>query len=1049
MKKKFFLFVSLVLLAVQGWATEVNPTSLQFSTDVGQTVTQTISIKFADAEQSDPNTPVVMSPSYGTPLQSIGQASGDYSVSIQGAGSQMFSAEITMRSFTSNACTVKVTYNPTTEGAHQATLNVNCSSAGVPTVSVNLTGITTNASDDPFTHLPSGLGSVNTGNGKGLPEGFVVDNPANVKPDIRIVKEIFDLLKESPLFYLVEVDESETFNNVTLGSTTTKRFEAHVIPDTEWVLDLLSYHLGRIKIKLNLISAQIEQDGIPVIGSEMFSVYPSSLGVSDLRNHKEITVTYKPTAVGMHAFVFAHTYDLSLLNLTDYPDLIDYLTVLPTPLSAPYIGTAVDRHITVNPSTYAFEPTYKDDVKTKKITVKGTNLTGNLNVTPSSSSNFTVNPTTITAAQAQSANGAEVMVTYNPKAVGSHSATFTISGGGALPETFSVSGSCELPPPPTITVDQTPLNFGTVNLGDDPNTKTITVKGTNLASDLNLSISGASGSMFTALPYRISPADAAAGRPVVVTYKPTAVGTHTATLVITGGGVDPVEISLSGKCLPAPTINVNPSIYDFGTINLGDTKTKTFTVTGSNSSERISVVNQMETTGGEYTISPTSLPASGGTVTVTFKPLSAGSSGAVFTLSNGVASCKITVEGNCASITASPSSWNFGSVAKNSTNTKKITVKGYNLTGNLTITPESNSYFTVSPTTITAAQAQSANGVEVTVTYKPTAVGNHSATFTISDGVASKSISLSGKCEYLTANPSTYDFGTVVKGNQSTKTFTVTGSNSSERISVVNQMETTGGEYTISPTSLPASGGTVTVTFKPLSAGSSGAVFTLSNGVASCKITVEGKCVNPPTPSITTNTTSLVFGGYNDSRTFRVTGTNLTGSLTLTSNNSIFTVTPSTITASQAANGVTVTVKCNAATNIQHAIGKITISGGGAPPKYVNLTLDATSPQPYAPLVEPEGEGDDDNNGYINVELLGANGNNTASVNELEMNSKVYADRLNIIIESPVEQKAVISDIAGHIREVDLEAGRNEIPVNASGIYIVRIREKSTKLMLK
>lgn len=65
------------------------------------------------------------------------------------------------------------------------------------------------------------------------------------------------------------------------------------------------------------------------------------------------------------------------------------------------------------------------------------------------------------------------------------------------------------------------------------------------------------------------------------------------------------------------------------------------------------------------------------------------------------------------------------------------------------------------------------------------------------------------------------------------------------------------------------------------------------------------------------------------------------------------------------------------------------------------------------------------------------------------MSSRVYANGLNIIIESPVEQSAIICDVAGHSRRVDLQAGRNEIPVNASGIYIVRIREKTTKLMLK
>jgi len=1243
--KRILFFMTLVLVALQGWATDVNPASLQFSTDVGQTETQTISIKFADAEiPPDPNTPVVMSPSYGTPLQSIGQASGDYSVSIQGAGSQMFSAEITMGSFTSNACTVKVSYNPSAEGTHQATLNVNCSSAGVPTVSVNLTGSTTSASDDPFTNLPTGLGSVTTGNGKGLPEGFVVDNPANVKPDIRIVKEIFDLLKESPLFYLVEVDESETFNNVTLGSTTTKRFEAHVIPDTEWVLDLLSYHLGRIKIKLNLISAQIEQDGIPVIGSEMFSVYPSSLGVSDLRNHKEITVTYKPTAVGMHAFVFAHTYDLSLLNLTDYPDLIDYLTVLPTPLSAPYIGTAVDRHITVNPSTYAFEPTYKDDVKTKKITVKGTNLTGNLNVTPSSSSNFTVNPTTITAAQAQSANGAEVMVTYNPKAVGSHSATFTISGGEALPETFSVTGDCinqgsitvdktslimdpvyegeqgtatftitgenllapitlvepwsetiggefsispkTLPKTggtvtvtytpsdahtsgaqfkfksgnlmvsvdvtakclskPTITRSLSSWNFGTVALNSN-NTKKITVRGYNLTGDLN--ITPERSSYFTISPTTITAAQAqsANGVEVTVTYNPKAVGSHSATFAISGGGATPMPINISGSCA---NLTASTTELDMGSTYVGTPLTATFTLTGTNLTEGITLVQPWIETldGNEFSVSPTTLPKIGGTVTVTYTPSDAHTSSAAFKFKSGdqVVNVCVTAKGLAVPrITTSKTSLDFGTIALDKDSIQTFKVYGYDLTGDLTVS-SSNTKFKVNPTTISKTNA--ANGVTVTVTYKPTAAGNHSGTITIKGGGATdKTIPVTGKCASLTASVSELNMDPVYVGEQGTATFTITGVNLSEAITLVQPWsETIGGEFSISPTTLPKTGGTVTVTYTPSDAHTSGAAFKFKSGNMIVNIAVTAKGIAKPTitrslsswdfgtvAKNSNNTKKITVRGYNltgdltitpasssyfsvspttitaaqaqstngvevtitykptargshsatftikgggatpqtvavsgkcaeittteselhfasnYSQKFTVKGYYLTGNLTVRSDNAVFTVTPSSITPSQAASGVEVTVTCNAASNLQHTSGKIIISGGSAASMTVKLSYDKTGAEPQAPLVTPEDDGENGNDEFSNVSLQEAFGGPTSDVNELSMSSKVYAEGLNIIIETPIEQKALISDIAGHIREVNLQAGRNEVPVNANGIYIVRIREKSTKLMLK
>ena len=100
--------------------------------------------------------------------------------------------------------------------------------------------------------------------------------------------------------------------------------------------------------------------------------------------------------------------------------------------------------------------------------------------------------------------------------------------------------------------------------------------------------------------------------------------------------------------------------------------------------------------------------------------------------------------------------------------------------------------------------------------------------------------------------------------------------------------------------------------------------------------------------------------------------------------------------------------------------------------------------------------------GTATDQLYGANNNDTQSlmstpsaangttdVNELAMDSKVYANGLNIIIESPIEQSAIISDISGHAQRVNLQAGHNEIPVNASGIYIVGIREKTTKLLLK
>lgn len=687
--------------------------------------------------------------------------------------------------------------------------------------------------------------------------------------------------------------------------------------------------------------------------------------------------------------------------------------------------------ITVDPTNWNYGTVEIGQMPPKTFTVTGTNLTGDLTLS-TNSSYYKVNPTSLPA------NGGTVTVTYEPTAIGSHNATLTISGGGALePEYVDLKGTAVNPTPPTITVDTTPLNFGTVNLGDDPVTKTITVKGTNLTGDLNLSISGASGSMFTALPYRISPADAAAGRPVVVTYKPTAVGNHTATLVITGGGANPVEISLSGKCLPVlePSIAVDPSTYDFGTVKEGTTNTAIFTVTGTNLSDRIVLTWPQE---DGFTITPTDLPASGGKVTVTFKPTSGGNYSQQYTLSSGNTSAKITATGKCAAATTNKSNLYFGTVAKGETKTQKFKVTGVNLTHDLTLTSSNSSVFVVSPSTITAAQAKA--GKEVTVTYKPNTYVDHSGTITISgQDIKSKSVSLSGKCAKITVSPASYDFGTCTKGKTYTKTFTVTGTNVGERISVVTQYEE---EFSVSPTDLPAAGGTVTVTFKPSSTGSSYSyTFSVNGGGITTPVSVTGKS---GTPYISVNPSSLHFTTAS-SQTLTVTGFYLTGNITLKSNQAPFTVSPTTLPPS----GGTVTVTCNANNFLNSATGSITIKSDGATTRTVPLTYTAGPGPLEIYSVKPYDEQENIiNSGELEISTIGLGGI-CSDMDDLSMASKVYAEGLSIIIESPVQQKALISDIAGHVREVDLQTGRNEVPVNSSGIYFVRIREKSTKLMLK
>ena len=82
----------------------------------------------------------------------------------------------------------------------------------------------------------------------------------------------------------------------------------------------------------------------------------------------------------------------------------------------------------------------------------------------------------------------------------------------------------------------------------------------------------------------------------------------------------------------------------------------------------------------------------------------------------------------------------------------------------------------------------------------------------------------------------------------------------------------------------------------------------------------------------------------------------------------------------------------------------------------------------------------------FNIRVLGEA---MSSVNEIDDDLRIYTDGHNIIIESPVSQRVIISDVAGHSYGVDVAEGRTVIPARASGVMIVTAGNKTAKLMVK
>ena len=299
-----------------------------------------------------------------------------------------------------------------------------------------------------------------------------------------------------------------------------------------------------------------------------------------------------------------------------------------------------------------------------------------------------------------------------------------------------ILGSTELPDP-QLTVDPASLSFS-ANVGQTT-TKTFTITGTDLVGDVNLNISGGNGA-YSITPTTITAAQAAAGATVTVTYAPTAAGSTTATVTASSSGADNVTVSLSGTATTVPTLTVNPTSLSFNT-TVGQPVTQTFTVNGNALTSTV----YLSVSGNGFTIDKTNITRNAAnnntsTITVTYNPTAAGNhTGTVTITSNGAETKTVTLNGTAVepvrTITASTDVVNMNTLV-GETVTSTFTVTGENLTGNLSLAlNDANGVFSVTPQSITAANAM--QGATITVTYAPTAFGNHTGSIIISGGGAS------------------------------------------------------------------------------------------------------------------------------------------------------------------------------------------------------------------------------------------------------------------------------------------------------------------------
>jgi len=756
--------------------------------------------------------------------------------------------------------------------------------------------------------------------------------------------------------------------------------------------------------------------------------------------------------------------------------------------------------------------------------VTGYNLTGNLTVTLNNGGSiYSIYKTSITKSDAT--YGVYVWVDYKPTKVGTSNASVTISGGGAASKTVNLSGTATGP-----LISVSPPSLSMEALVGNTTTQTIRVQGSDLRSDLTLTLNDTSG-IFSIDKSTIIREEAINGVDVTVTCTPKKGWRH-GYLTINGDGAEPVSVGLTGHGLH-PFIYAAPTNISFESL-VGDTITKTFTVIGSDLISDIML--QLDDTSCCYSIDYTKIKSKeseddGVDVTVTYCPKTRGPSRANVILTSRSADTKIVELDGIAkqpTVSVTPEYLSFNA-SVGDTVMQTFRLQGYDLRGMLTLQLDDESDCFSIDKTYKWVEQDGTVDLDVTVTYCPTKAGRSNASVTISGGRAeAKTVTLEGYAvnpgiHEITTDVSEVNFDPTYTGYQTSRTILVTATNllSDLQLSLTHDYTNSFGlsKNTITPEAA-AGGVPVTVYFSPITGGGKHATLNIkSDGVETVSILLYGTGIKSD-GYITAWPSTLSFEtqvGTPVTQTFKVTYSSANGNggvvmissvgcggdmaldsesgdegslLNLNTANNLsnitqtvipfdgtnsiwrptwrpkiiidslplvlvkslvlelsgydcFEITPKRIRLSSVPCSEYVTVTYHPECVGEHDANiniKMSLFGGSARPFIVTLHGTATAPL-NAPAYDNEGN---------DLMITRSGSSINTLVNDMSMKDvRIFAEGLNIIIDSPEAEKAIISDIAGHAWKVNLQAGHNEIPVNASGVYIVRIREKTTKLMLK
>ena len=332
--------------------------------------------------------------------------------------------------------------------------------------------------------------------------------------------------------------------------------------------------------------------------------------------------------------------------------------------------------------------------------------------------------------------------------------------------------------------------------------------------------------------------------------------------IITNAGTKSVTLRGTGIDTGTPQMEISPTSLSFGSVNVGSTSSKTFTISNPGTAALYVTSITVGTGSGQYSLSHASINVAAGsskTVTVTFQPTSAGSkSGTIAIEAEDIPQTKSVILSGTGVATGAPvmtlspssSTIAFGEVNVGSRSDKKLTVKNTG-TADLVISSAtllSRTSFLIGQTAWQNRTLAPGESGEISIGFKPTKNGYTNDVLTIVSNAGNKEIMLTGTglaSGVLSVSPTSVSFGQVSVGSNSVIKITLKNTGTADLVVNDAVMESrtdflVGAGTWRDKTLAPGESGEMNIKFQPKSTGKKTDVVTITTSVGSKTVSVNG-----------------------------------------------------------------------------------------------------------------------------------------------------------------------------------------------------------------